>query len=122
VDAYRGRGAFRTWTEAQLADYVAGGFLDQPDGTAELACTPEWEVSNYVNQGHDSWDAFARSRCPIRILRAEHDSPGRLDAGLDRLAATGRIQVETVPGATHFLPMERPELVREAIEWAVEQP
>jgi len=79
VEAYRGRGAFRTWTEAQLEDYVDAGFLDQPDGTVTLACTPEWEVSNYVNQDHDSWAAFEAARCPIHILRAERESPGRID-------------------------------------------
>lgn len=119
IEAYRDRGAFRTWTEAQLVDYVAAGFRDRPDGTVELACAPEWEVSNYVNQRHDSWAAFAGSTCPIRILRAETDSPGRLDGRLDALTASERISVETIPGTTHFLPMERPELVREAIKDSV---
>jgi pimeloyl-ACP methyl ester carboxylesterase len=119
VEAYRGRGAFRTWNEAMLEDYVAAGFHDRPDGTVELACSPEWEVSNYVNQGHDSWWAFERSVCPIRILRAEHESPGRIDDRLEALTASGRIRIETVPGTTHFLPMERPELVRQAILEAV---
>jgi pimeloyl-ACP methyl ester carboxylesterase len=86
----------------------------------ELACTPEWEVSNYVNQGHDAWAAFAAARCPIWILRAEIDSPGRLSEGEHLLG--GQVRLETVPGSTHFLPMERPELVREAIRWAVAQP
>jgi pimeloyl-ACP methyl ester carboxylesterase len=122
VDGYRGRGAFRTWTEAMLEDYVAAGFHDLPDGTVTLACTPEWEVSNYIHQDHDSWAAFEASRCPIRILRAERESPGRLDQGLERLTATGRIRIDTVPGTTHFLPMERPELVREAILEAVAAP
>lgn len=122
VDGYRGRGAFRTWTEAMLADYVAAGFHDLPDGTVTLACTPEWEVSNYVHQDHDAWAAFEASRCPIRVLRAERDSPGRLDAGLERLAATGRIRVDTVPDTTHFLPMERPDLVQAAIREAVAAP
>lgn len=122
VDGYRGRGAFRTWTEAQLVDYVEAGFLDQPDGTVALACTPEWEVSNYVNQDHDSWAAFEASRCPIHILRAERESPGRLDGGIDRLQATGRIRIDTVPDTTHFLPMERPDLVRAAILEAVAAP
>jgi pimeloyl-ACP methyl ester carboxylesterase len=119
VESYRGRGAFRTWTEAMLEDYVAAGFHDLPDGTVALACTPEWEVSNYVHQDHDSWAAFEGSRCPIRILRAERESPGRLDEGLEQLTATGRIRIDTVPDTTHFLPMERPELVREAIVEAV---
>lgn len=119
VDSYRGRGAFRTWTEAQLVDYVEAGFHDLPDGTVTLACAPEWEVSNYVNQDHDSWAAFEASRCPIHILRAERESPGRIDEGLERLQATGRIRIDTVPDTTHFLPMERPDLVRAAILEAV---
>ena len=122
VEGYRGRGAFRTWTEAMLEDFVAAGFHDLPDGTVTLACAPEWEVSNYVHQGHDAWAAFEASRCPIRILRADRDSPGRLDEGLERLAVTGRIRVDTVPDTTHFLPMERPDLVREAILEAVAAP
>jgi pimeloyl-ACP methyl ester carboxylesterase len=122
VLGYHGRGAFRTWTDAMLADYVAAGFRDMPDGTVELACTPEWEVSNYVNQDHDSWAAFARSVCPIHILRAETDSPGRIDGHTDALTATGRIRIDTIAGTTHFLPMERPELVREAIWEAVRAP
>ncbi len=122
VEAYRGRGAFRTWTEAMLADYVAAGFKAAGDGTVELACTPEWEVSNYIHQAHDSWGAFERSVCPIHILRAETDSPGRIEEQIEDLTATGRIRIDTVPGTTHFLPMERPDLVREAIAWAVAQP
>jgi pimeloyl-ACP methyl ester carboxylesterase len=122
VESYRGRGAFRTWTEAQLVDYVDAGFLDQPDGGVTLACAPEWEVSNYVHQDHDSWAAFDATRCPIHILRAERESPGRLDEGLQRLQATGRIRIDTVPDTTHFLPMERPDLVRAAILEAVAAP
>lgn len=122
VDAYRGRGAFRTWTEAMLADYVSAGFLPAADGSVELACTPEWEVSNYLNQDHDSWAAFDASVCPIRLLRAAEASPGRIEGEIDRLTATGRIHIDTIPGTTHFLPMERPELVREAILEAVRQP
>jgi pimeloyl-ACP methyl ester carboxylesterase len=122
ADAYRGRGAFRTWTEAMLQDYVAAGFHPAADGTVELACAPEWEVSNYLNQDHDSWAAFDRSVCPIHILRADADSPGRIEGQLDQLTASGRIRVDTIPGTTHFLPMERPDLVREAILEAVRQP
>ncbi|HTX50680.1 MAG TPA: alpha/beta hydrolase [Caulobacteraceae bacterium] len=122
VDAYRGRGAFRTWTEAMLADYVEAGFRERDDGSVELTCSPEWEVSNYVNQQHDSWAAFDASRAPTWILRAELDSPGRLDGHVDRLTASGRIRIDTVPGTTHFLPMERTDLVREALTWAAAQP
>jgi pimeloyl-ACP methyl ester carboxylesterase len=122
VESYRGRGAFRTWTEAMLEDYVDAGFHETQEGAVELACAPEWEVSNYLNQDHDSWSAFDRSVCPIRLLRATQDSPGRIDDHVEDLTASGRIRVETVPDTTHFLPMERPDLVREAILEAVQAP
>ena len=122
IDAYRGRGAFRTWTEEMLADYVTAGFNDLPDGTVELACSPEWEVSNYVSQAHDSWAAFERSICPIHILKADTDSTGRLDEGLEPLIAAGRVRIEVIPGTTHFLPMERPDLVSAALLEAAAAP
>jgi pimeloyl-ACP methyl ester carboxylesterase len=118
MEAYRDRGAFRTWSDEQLADYVAGGFRETAEGVT-LACRPEWEASNFRSHNYDPWAAFRETRCPIRILRAEHASTARLDDHLDELLATGRITVETVPGTSHFLPMERPELVQLTLREAV---
>ncbi|HEY8615200.1 alpha/beta hydrolase [Phenylobacterium sp.] len=115
LEAYRGRGAFRTWSEAQLADYVEAGFRDTADGEATLTCRPEWEASNFRSHNYDPWGAFQATRCPVRILRAEQGSTARLDDRLPELEATGRIRVETVPGTSHFLPMERPDLVRQTL-------
>jgi hypothetical protein len=50
------------------------------------------------------------------------DSPGRNDGRLDALTASGRIRVGTIPGTTHFLPIEQPELVRETLREVVELP
>jgi pimeloyl-ACP methyl ester carboxylesterase len=122
VESYRGRGAFTNWTEAMLADYAEDGFRDLPDGTVELACAPEWEVSNYVSQSHDPWVAFEASRCPIHIWRAEQGSTCQLDDRTDPLVASGRLRIETVPGTTHFLPMERPDLVQAGLREAIAAP
>lgn len=110
--AYRGRGAFRTWPEAPLADYVADGFRDVAGGVT-LACTGAWEASSYTAQDHDPWAALARLSCPAGILRAETGSTCVLDEG------GGTVEVETVPGTTHFLPFEAPERVRAAIRRAL---
>lgn len=115
VEGYTGRGAFRTWSPEQLADYVEAGFRDDGAGAVTLTCTPAWEASNFRTHNYDAWAAFDATRCPVRILRAETGSTARLDDGLDRLAATGRITVDLIPGTSHFLPMERPELVRETL-------
>jgi pimeloyl-ACP methyl ester carboxylesterase len=114
-DAYLGRGAFRTWSPDQLADYVAAGFRGTEGGEVTLACTPEWEASNFRTHNYDPWGAFRASRCPIRILRAAEASTFRLEGGEADLGDGGRITVETVPGTTHFLPMEQPERVRETL-------
>jgi pimeloyl-ACP methyl ester carboxylesterase len=113
--AYRGRGAFKTWPETMLADYVGGGFRDRDDGTVELACAPAWEASNYSAQAHDPWRAMARLRCPARILRAERGSTCRVGDGAALTRRNPLIRVETVAGASHFLPMERPDLARDVI-------
>lgn len=110
-DAYLGRGAFRTWSDAQLADYVAAGFRDTASGEVTLACTPQWEASNFRTHNYDPWAAFGATRCPIHILRAAEASTFRLEGREAELGDDGRIVVETVPGTTHFLPMERPDLV-----------
>lgn len=109
--AYTGRGAFRTWPQEMVADYVAGGFKDAADGQVELACAPAWEASNFTSHAHDTAGAFARTRCLVEIWRAEEGSTCRFEPDPDG----GRIRLETVPGTTHFLPMERRELVRERL-------
>ena len=119
VEAYRGRGAFKTWPEAVLADYVEDGFAPTPDGEVTLTCKPAWESSNFTTHSHDAIEAFDASVCPIRIFRAEHGSTCRVDADLDRLTASGRIRIETVPGTSHFLPMERIGLVRQSLDEAL---
>jgi pimeloyl-ACP methyl ester carboxylesterase len=111
-EAYLGRGGFRTWSEAQLADYVEAGFRATDDGQVTLTCAPEWEASNFRTHNYDAWAAFHASRCPIRVLRAAEGSTFRVEGREAELGDDGRIQVQTIPGTTHFLPMERPELVR----------
>lgn len=115
IEAYLGRGAFRTWRAEQLADYVEAGFREAEDGQVVLACAPQWEASNFRTHNYDPWAAFRETRCPILILKAERDSTARFGAHEAELLASGRVTIETIPGTTHFLPMERPELVRAAL-------
>jgi pimeloyl-ACP methyl ester carboxylesterase len=119
IEAYVGRGAFRSWTAAQIADYVEAGFRETADGEVTLTCTPAWEASNFRTHNYDPWGAFAKSRCPIDIRRAEIASTCRVDGHEAELTAGGRIRIETVPGTSHFLPMERPDVVASALRSAV---
>jgi pimeloyl-ACP methyl ester carboxylesterase len=122
-EAYRGRGGFRTWQDEQLADYVAAGFRetaqDEDDGEVTLTCAPAWEASNFRTHNYDGLAAFRESRCPIRVLRAAEGSTCRVEDEEAALTADGRIVIETIAGTSHFLPMERPDLVRATLAAAV---
>jgi pimeloyl-ACP methyl ester carboxylesterase len=111
--AYKGRGAFRGWPEIALADYVAGGFVERPDGTVDLACAPEWEASNFAAQANDAWGALSRLDRPVRVIRATDSSPCNCSAEWFARRHP-RHSLETVEG-THFFPIEQPEIAREAI-------
>ena len=115
IAAYTGRGAFRTWQAGQLADYVEAGFREMPDGQVALTCEPAWEASNFNTHGSDAWAALRSLGCPVRMLRAEIGSTARIDDSLGDLGAMTHVTVEVVPGTTHFLPMERPDLVRRVL-------
>lgn len=122
VAAYTGRGAFRSWSPEQLADYVEAGFRDTETGEVTLTCAAAWEASNFRTHNYDAWAALRAVRCPVRMLRAEIASTARIDDRLEELAALPNVSVETIPGTTHFLPMERPDLVRATLREAVARP
>lgn len=112
--AYTGRGAFRSWSPQMLKDYVADGLRDLPDGTVTLAAAPVWEHSNYLAQAHDGRGALARIDAPLRIFQAEHHSTFGMTAD-ELIALKPDAALEMVEGTTHFLPMERPDLVAAAL-------
>jgi pimeloyl-ACP methyl ester carboxylesterase len=115
--SYIGRGAFSTWPDTIVADYVNAGFHDLSEGGVTLACAPAWEASGFAAHGHDTWQAIRRTERPIEILRAETGSTCHMSAA-ENLDPT-RIRVETVAGSTHFLPMEKPDRFRAALSGAI---
>ena len=117
VESYRGRGAFKTWSDTMLADYVEDGFKAEDEGVT-LTCAPAWEAANFSSPQGDVFSAFGKITVPIRILRAEEGSTFRIDDRTPLLA--DNVSIETIAGSSHFLPMERPELVRATLRKAVQ--
>jgi pimeloyl-ACP methyl ester carboxylesterase len=113
-EAYRGRGAFRTWPDAVLEDYLQDGLRPRREGGFTLACPPSWEAANFAASCMvDPRPALGTIARSLRVLRAESSSTCFLDGPGARYA------VETVAGTTHFLPIERPDLVQAALTQAV---
>ncbi len=110
-EAYDGRGAFRTWQDGMLADYLRDGLIESDDEVT-LACTPHWEAANFATFGiADSLAALQACSLPVTIFTAAHGSTCALEGA--RLPPSAR--VHGLPGTSHFLPMERPGIVCKAL-------
>ncbi|MEK9721566.1 MAG: alpha/beta hydrolase [Quisquiliibacterium sp.] len=109
--SYEGRGAFRSWLPGFLEDYLEDAFMRKPDGSVALRCDPAWEAATFCAHRHDLRSALRALQLPARMLVAEqHSTAARVVPILSRLAPS--LEVERLPGSTHFIPMEQPELVR----------
>jgi pimeloyl-ACP methyl ester carboxylesterase len=110
---------YDTWRRDILRDYCEFGTRQERDGRRELKCPPEIEAQFYATAGSfDGLSMILRCEVPMMVLFGEKsDSP--LMVFKDRIAANSTIRrVDVMPGAGHFLPMEKPEEVaRMALEF-----
>jgi len=114
--AYRGRGAFRTWPEDVVRDYITGGSVDYiDDRQVRLACTPGWEAANYRAGPPNIWPELSKLRCPITLIVGEKRSTCPPEIVQMLAARNPAIRVVNVPEASHFLPMEYPAVVQREI-------
>jgi pimeloyl-ACP methyl ester carboxylesterase len=113
-EAYRGRGVFKSWSDADLDAYLEGGLIET-DAGVELACTPAFEAATFRAVSPNVEPALARLHCPFILLAGAHGSTVR-DPELALFAAHPMCRMaERVAGSSHFLPLEAPDAVRSAI-------
>lgn len=113
--AYKGRGAFRTWPDEMIADYVEGGTKHRDDGQIELACSPAWEAANFRAQGHNVWEALGKLKVPLTLIYAGRDSTCRLPAPQLLGQRDPKATLLRLGQASHFIPMEFPDVIRREI-------
>ncbi len=113
--AYHGRGAFKNWPDVTVRDYLEGGMtLDTKTGLAHLTCTPAWEADTFRGAPLGAAKLSRLVRCPVTLIHGDHGTapPSEVKRFL---AGHPKTRVVKVEGATHFLPMERPDVVQEEI-------
>tara|TARA_B100001939_G_scaffold339027_1_gene345301 strand:+ start:1149 stop:2033 length:885 start_codon:yes stop_codon:yes gene_type:complete len=115
---FRGRGGFKTWPEAWLEAYVQHGLVQRGDHV-RLACAPEWESTTFAHTEHNPWPGIRRLQCPVIALAAERASTFSPRARQRLRALLPCAEVNTIAGTTHFLPVERPDTVRDAVRQAM---
>ena len=115
LNAYRGRGIFASWPDPVVADYLRGGLIETGDGSLRLACAPKWEAAIFRGAPHDPAPLTTEVSCPIAIIVGTKNSAASEQqlSVIRNLRPDARIVVAR--GASHFLPMEHPEIVRDEI-------
>jgi pimeloyl-ACP methyl ester carboxylesterase len=117
LEIWRTRKTFASWQPGFLEGYVDGGFVEDGDGV-RLACAPEWEAATFAAHRHDSWGALRSLRIPVHVMLAADGTT--VYGGAERLKRVlPAVTVETLPGTTHFFPMERPDRVAAVLHAAL---
>ena len=129
-DRFADRHPFRLWRRDVLMDYCRHGLVPTAGGFA-LACPPSIEAAIYKGSGkRDIGEAIASLPHPVTVLRARLPrSPGDESSHVQRGAPRAPMDFSAsptwpglaaafpngrdvyLPELTHFIPMQRPDLV-----------
>lgn len=122
---YKGRGAFTTWREPFLQDYILDAF-DRTDGNDpdsdkqvwQLLCDPKWEAATFMAQRNRPWGALSKVKkhqIPITVLRPDRDSVMTDEVAARLTKRCPHLVLKERVNTTHFLPMEAPYDVRDQL-------
>lgn len=110
-ESYRTRPPFNTWREDVLHIYIEKGTRFREDGQVELKCPPHLEAFYYdAVREADFYPLLRQVRCPTLFVWGSENDLERRTASAAQSAMT-YAQSITIPGATHFLPQEKPDEV-----------
>lgn len=115
--SYQGKDAFARWREEVLWDYVNFGTYDLPDGRVALKCSPQVEAQVFATtMALDVFSLLPAIDCPVLVLRGEQTDPPLAVVAERAAQQIPQGSLVTIPGASHFLAMEKPEELAEIIE------
>jgi len=80
-----------------------------------LACDPAWESSVFQHAPPGIARLAKLVRCPLTLIYADGGTAREKEVQIVA-RGHGNARLVRVPGTTHFLPMERPDIVRDEIE------
>ncbi|QIT56103.1 alpha/beta hydrolase [Aquisalimonas sp. 2447] len=123
-ERFTNRAPFCHWENAVLEDYCRWGLVPAEDGDGYvLACPPWVEASVYVNSlGADIHAQVAGLPVPVTVVRAKAPPAQRESMDFsssptwpDLAASFPNGRDLHLPGHSHFIPMEDPDLVADLI-------
>lgn len=115
----KGRGGFARFTDAMLWAHCRATLKPAPGGGYTLCCPPEIEAEIYRgHRGADTWQRLSGVTRPIDLVGGDPSLPGQswvsgVMADLARQLPKGRLTV--LPGASHLMLFEQPDICRDLI-------
>jgi pimeloyl-ACP methyl ester carboxylesterase len=120
---YRRRDVFRFFSDEGLRVLVKGITRQSADGGYELVYSPEWEARIYETglwNDWDLWDGIRKLEVPTLFLRGSQTDTFFASTSEMIRRKSPAVVTQTIPEATHLVPMERPGEVAEAVRQFVD--
>ncbi len=107
--------AFAGWEHRAMSAYVKGGLRD--DGVeVVLKCARDSEAEFFTAAtDHRAWDRLGEIDVPALVLAGEYSTTHQEPFLSELVGRMPQAISEVVPGTSHFLWMERPQLVAERV-------
>lgn len=122
-ERFRSRAPFDQWNPDVLRDYVTYGLVLNPSGSGYmLACDPDFEADTYnYGTAANIYPLIPSVSIPVTVMRAA----GQQESGVFNLSASPTVPDLAarfpngrdiyLPQYSHFIPMEAPEVIAEAV-------
>ena len=106
---FRPKGMFHGWDEEFFQAYVDHALCPAPGGDGlTLQCPPEAEARGFENYSPDVWAWPRKITMPVRIVRGEKSDVLSVEAQTRFCNLCLSAEPMVIPGANHFIPMQKP--------------
>lgn len=117
VENFVGKGPFRTWPRDWIEAYVDGGTRATEEGSVRLSCDRAWESRTFAMATVNPYRALRKVRCPIALFAREQSGPPFSRESRDAfMRCRPQTRLLILEDVTHFMTMERPDVVVGEIE------
>jgi len=116
---FASKAAFSEWDDRAMRAYVTGGLHDEGEGVI-LKCAPEDEAEFFMAATeHGAWDRLSEVSVPTVLVAGEHSTTHQEPFLAELAARFVDAAYIVVPSTSHFVWMERPEVVAEHVAAAI---
>jgi pimeloyl-ACP methyl ester carboxylesterase len=120
-DNWNRKPAFAAWDDRALWAYVDGGLRPEADHYV-LKCSRDIEAETFIAATeHRAWDRLSELEVETLVVAGEHSTTHQERFLEDMTERMGRASYEIIPGTSHLVWMERPDLIAAAVAQVVDR-